>query len=66
MKFSLARLQHLIEYAFQLVVLESSRNSFLVGKLLVDLIVLAMGPLLDPHINPVIWRQGLFETNPHT
>jgi hypothetical protein len=59
-------LEHIVNDAAEGVVLESSRHSLLVGKLLVDLVVLGMGPLLHADVDAVIGWKGLFEPDTHS
>lgn len=55
----LARGKHLLEDAHEGAVLEGGGNALLVAKLLVDLLVGAMGALFDAHIDAETWGQGL-------
>lgn len=56
----LARLHHLSNDLHQGSVLQSGRDSLLIPELLVDLVAGTMGPLLNPHVYPEAWREGLF------
>lgn len=61
-----ASFKHLVQYTLERIVLECCSYSFFVGQLLVDLVILAVGSLLNHDINAIIWRQGLLETYSNT
>lgn len=55
----LARLHHLGNNLHQRSILQSSSDSLLISELLVDLVTGTMGALLNPHVYPEAWREGL-------
>lgn len=59
-----ARLHHLPQNPHQIRVLQRRGYSLLVCQLLVDLFRLTMRALLDLHLDPEAWRQGLLQSNP--
>lgn len=60
-----ARRHHRIQSALEGIVFHGCGNALLVGKLLVDLVVLCMRALLDAYVKPVIRRQARVEADPH-
>ena len=59
-----ACLEHFFDNPHEGPILERSRDSLSIRKLLVDLVILAMSASLDPHLYAKVWGERLFE--PHT
>jgi hypothetical protein len=58
------RLHHFPQNTPQIVVLQRGRHPFLVGELLIDLIILLVRAVLDPDIDPEVWRQQFLQAHP--
>ena len=57
--------QHLAQHAHQGPVLQGGGDPFLIGQLLVDSVVGAVGALLDADVDAETRRQSLLETHAH-